>query len=180
MIELQWVKNWLLKCKMAHDSVHMPHILVVKIAEFLIRVDRGVEFFEGGLGEPMVKIELCNSWEIFDVILELCQRDRESASCCPPMLVIFFNSNRESASASVFDFVGTHTAVTSMFLRAASRNIVWSGSIAFSLIVRLFIPHTTPVLLQNIITFLFSHWFDHDANAYKIEYISFQLMCFLR
>jgi len=128
----------------------------------------------------VVKIELCNSWEIFDVILELCRWGRELASCCPPMLVIFFNSNRESASASAFDFIGTHTAVTSMFLRAVRRNIVWSGSIAFPLIVRLFIPRTTPVLSQNIITFLFSHWSDHDANAYKIEYISFQLMCFLQ
>ena len=73
------------------------------------------------------------------------------------ILVIFFKSNRESASASAFALVGTHTAATSMFLRAASRNIVWSGSIAFPLIVRLFIPRTTPVLSQNIITFLFSH-----------------------
>src|SRR5579859_1439003 len=67
-----------------------------------------------------------------------------------------------------------------MFLRAASRNIVWSGSIALPLIMRLFIPRTTPVLSQNIITFLFSHWSDHDVNTYKIAYISFQLMCFFQ
>jgi len=154
--------------------------VVVTVAKFRIRVDRCLEFLSRGFRKPMVKVELCNSREIFDVIFELCRRGSESASCCPPMLVIFFKSNRESASASAFDFVGTHTVAKSIFLRAESRNIVWSGSIALPLIVRLFIPCTTPLLSQNIITFLFSHWSDHDANAYRIVYISFQLMCFFR
>ena len=94
----------------------------------------------------MVEVEGRISWEILDVIREVCRWGRKFASCTPIKLVIFSLSNRESASASSLALDGIHIALMSMFLRAASRNSFCSGSIAVSLMVRLLIPLTTAVL----------------------------------